>query len=284
MKLSIETYAIREKFGDEQAIRLIKAAGFDSIDYSYYYTPENSPITGEEYLEHAKKVRACLDETGLVCHQAHAPFRFVYGEVMDESEPHYLEIVRAIEAAAILGAEQIVIHSIRPPLEQDTVDYNLKWYRSFEPYCRKFGIRVAVENLFMRDKKRNCFKGRFATPETLCEIIRLLDSPCFVACIDVGHAALTGMEPEDFIAGMERGVLKALHIQDTDYRDDRHVLPYMADLNWDGIMSALRDIGYDGELTFEIFHFLERVPAELIPETLRYAAAVGRHLIGKFEA
>ena len=68
MKLSIETYAIREKFGDEQAIRLIKAAGFDSIDYSYYYTPENSPITGDEYLTHAKNVRTWLDEVGLACH------------------------------------------------------------------------------------------------------------------------------------------------------------------------------------------------------------------------
>ena len=283
MKLAIETYAIREKFGDEQAIRLIKEAGFDGIDYSFYYTPDDSPIVGERYLEHAKSVRAWLDESGLACRQAHAPFRFAYGEAMDESEPHYLEIVRAMEAAAVLGAEHIVIHSIRPPMEKDTLDYNLRWYRSFEPYCKRFGIRVAVENLFMRDKKRVCFKGRFATPETLCEIIRLLDSPCFVACIDVGHAALTGTEPEDFIAGMERGVLRALHIQDTDYRDDRHVLPYMADLNWDGIMSALRGIDYEGDLTFEIFHFLERVPAGLMSEALRYAAAVGRYLIEKFE-
>lgn len=283
MKLAIETYALREKFGDEQALRLIREAGFDGVDYSYYYTPEDSPIVGDGYLVHAGKVRRWLDETGLTCHQAHAPFRFVYGDTMDESDPHYLEIVRAIEAASVLGAEHIIIHSVRPPAEKDTVDYNLKFFRSFEPYCEKFGIRVAVENLFMRDRKRVCFRGRFATPETLCEIIRLLDSPWFVACIDVGHAALTGIEPEDFIAGMERGVLKALHIQDTDYRDDRHVLPYMADLNWDGIMSALRRIEYDGELTFEVFHFLERVPAGLIPETLRYAAAVGRYLIAKFE-
>ena len=43
MKLSIETYAIREKVGDEQAIRLLKAAGFDGIDYSFYYTPTTPP-------------------------------------------------------------------------------------------------------------------------------------------------------------------------------------------------------------------------------------------------
>jgi len=59
MKLAIETYAIREKVGDEQAIRLFKAAGFDGIDYSFYYTPDDSPITGAGYLEHAKAVRAC---------------------------------------------------------------------------------------------------------------------------------------------------------------------------------------------------------------------------------
>ncbi|MBQ7322785.1 MAG: TIM barrel protein [Clostridia bacterium] len=278
MKLAIETYALRAKFGDEQALRLIKSAGFDGVDYSFYYTSEDSPIVGEGYLEHARKVRGWLDECGLTCRQAHAPFRFVYGEAMDESEPHYREIVRAMEAASVLGVEQIIVHSVRPPKEEDTVAYNLQYFKSFEPYCARFGVRIAVENLFMRDKKRGCFRGRFATPASLCDFVRLLGSPHFVACIDVGHAALTGMEPEDFIDGMEPGVLKALHIQDTDYRDDRHVLPYMADLNWDGIMSALRRIGYDGELTFEVFHFFERVPEGLVPEALRYAAAVGRYL------
>ena len=284
MKLAIETYALREKFGDQKAFALIRAAGFDGVDYSYYWTAEDSPIVGEGYRGYAEQLRGWLEESGLSCHQAHAPFRFAYGEAMDESEPHYLEIVRAIESASILWVEHIVIHSIRPPKAEDTVAYNLQFYRSFEPYCRKFGVRVAVENLFSRDQKRGGFRGRFATPTSLCEFVRLLDSPWFVACIDVGHAALTGMEPEDFIAGMERGVLKALHIQDTDYRDDRHILPYMADLNWDGIMSALRGIGYDGELTFEVFHFLKRIPDALIPEALRYAAAVGRYLTEKFEA
>ena len=41
MKLAIETYALRAKFGDEQALRLIGAAGFDGVDYSFYYTSED---------------------------------------------------------------------------------------------------------------------------------------------------------------------------------------------------------------------------------------------------
>ena len=37
MKLSIETYALREKFGDRGTILLAKEAGFDAVDYSYYW-------------------------------------------------------------------------------------------------------------------------------------------------------------------------------------------------------------------------------------------------------
>ena len=40
MKLGVETCQIRKKFGDRQAIRLIREAGFDCVDYSFHGTDE----------------------------------------------------------------------------------------------------------------------------------------------------------------------------------------------------------------------------------------------------
>ena len=68
-----------------------------------------------------------------------------------------------------------------------------------------------------------------------------LDSPWFVACVDLGHASITGFEPEEFIRGMDSQILRALHVQDTDYLDDRHQLPFLAKLNWPEIMKALKE-------------------------------------------
>ena len=118
----------------------------------------------------------------------------------------------------------------------------------------------------------------------ISRFIEKLDSPWFTACIDVGHASLVGWEPEDFIRGMKKGVTQALHIQDNDYLGDRHMLPFTANLKWHNIMSALKDIEYDGELNFEIQKFASRFPNELIPDVMKFEEKVGRYLISVFEA
>lgn len=283
MILSVDIYALREKIGDLDAIPLIKEAGFDGIDYSFYWTKEGSPILGDAYEQYAETVRKCLDEHGLVCNQAHAPFELRYGEKFDASEPHYLEIIRSIKAASILGAENIIVHSIEVPLSENFEEYNIQFYKSLEPYCEKYSVRVAVENLFSYNGKTKSYFGRLHTPQLLCDFIKKLNSPWFVACLDVGHAAITGTEPEDFIMEMDSGLLKALHIQDTDYFSDCHVLPFMGSLNWDSIISALKKTNYCGELTFEVFRFLKRQPNAMILDALKYTASIGRYLISKFK-
>ena len=287
MRLSVETAAVRDCVGDMRALEMIREAGFDCVDFSYYWTTPYSPVIGEEYAEYAHAVRAKLDELGLVCNQAHAPFTFKYGGTFDMENPDYRSIVRAIESASILGASQIIVHSIGVgEADRKTVtfeDYNYAFYKSFEPYCEKFGIRVAVENLFSRDKKRGGFRPRPATPEQLNSFVRLLDSPWFVICVDIGHAALGGYEPEDFIEGTDGALLQAIHVQDGDYLDDRHTLPFLGQFHWAEIMQSLRTVGYRGDLTFEIFKYLKDIPAELLPDALTFAQRTGRHLIGMFE-
>jgi len=285
LKLSIESYVLRHRFGDKKAIEMIKKAGFDAMDYSYYWTDDAPYILGDEYREYAKKVKGYLDENELECNQAHAPIdKMKYGEAFDASEPHYLEIVRAIEAASILGAKNIVVHSIPVPDEiSDTTfeEYNMKFYKSLEPYCNKFGICVAVENLFV--KKRDYHKGMLASPQELCAFIEKLNSPWFVACVDVGHAAITGSEPENFIGKMNPDLLKAVHIQDGDYLKDRHVLPFMGDIKWEKVMSALKNNGYQGELTLEVFVYLLRMPDEMLYNALCFAMETGKYLISLYE-
>lgn len=283
MNLSVELYSVTKHFGDHKAVELIKQAGFDAIDYSYYYEKECEEILGENYKEYAREFRAYLDRSGISCNQAHAPFTFQYGMSLDVSEEKYLHIVRSMESAAILGAKNIVVHAVTVPEDVDFEAYNIEYYKSFIPYCEAFNIHVAVENLFSRDPKRHRLVGKLGSPKELNSIIKKIDSPWIVACVDVGHAALTGYEPEDFISRVDPGILKCLHIQDNDYLDDRHMLPYLANLNWSAVMTALKKCGYEGELTFEIVKYLQKFPPELIPDALKFAAVIGKHLISIYE-
>ncbi len=287
MKLAVDTSAIFQKVGEVRGIEMIKEAGFDGVDFSYYGLDENSPILGENYRDYAKKVRALLDEHGLVCNQAHAPYALKYDEPFDLSNKNYRDIVRSMESASILGAKNIIIHSITIPMTVKDVTFeqcNYEFFKTLEPYCEKIGIKIGVENLYNRDKKRQSyFKIRCGTPESLSAFVERLDSPWFTACIDIGHASLTGYEPEDFIRGLKPGILKALHVHDTDYKQDSHTLPFFGNLNWYEITSALRDTGYQGDFTFEIRYYLKKFPEELLVDALKYAVFVGRYLISLCE-
>lgn len=285
MKLSIETYVARQHLGVYEGIKAIKDAGFDAFDFSYYglSEDESNEIIGEGYIEYVKKLKSYIDEIEIVCNQAHAPFDFKYGMKMDETEPTYTGIVHSIESAAILGAENIVVHAIGDAPEDEFEEYNLKFYRSLAPYAEKFGIHIAVENLFKWSHENGPYPRILGTPTELSNFIKKLDSEVFTACIDVGHAAITETEPEDFISGMSRGVVKALHIQDSNYITDCHTIPYLGRINWDNVAEALKNKEYDGDLTLEVLGFLGRFPKELFPDALKLAERTGRAIIAKIE-
>lgn len=280
MKLSVETYVMNHRYGIEKAIDMIKTAGFDAVDYSFYWGGEDF-LKEDDYAGHAKYVRNLLDKAGLECNQAHAPFNALqFGQNLDTDNFNYKEIVRAIDAASIMGAKSIIVHSLQTPADVDCFEYNVDFYKTLEPYAKKAGIKIAVENLFRHDAKCGCLRGRIHTAKELTEMInRLGDS--FVVCVDVGHAGLCGIEPEDLISGLDGKILKALHIHDNEYHIDSHTLPGAGRFNWDNITSALGKIGYDGDFTFEIVSFLKSFDDGFLPEALQFAEKVGRMLINK---
>ena len=133
MKLSVELYTLAQRFGDFKAIEIAKEAGFDAIDYSYYYDKNCEEVLGDGYKEYAKKIRKHLDDVGIICNQAHEPFSFRYGMENNINEPSYLWLTRALESASILGAKNIVVHSITVPEDVNFEEYNIEYYK----ICKK---------------------------------------------------------------------------------------------------------------------------------------------------
>lgn len=279
MLLSMENYTLCCRFGEEKAFEMMKKSGFDACDFSFYY--EREKLLGDDYMKNAARTKAALERCGLLCNQAHAPFRMGEGEAFDVSNENYLHIVRAMEYAAFIGARYIVIHLIVTENRDSLYEYNLKYFSSFEPYCKKFGIKVAVEN----DFERRC--GRILpmleNPEEYKSFIKDLDSDCFCGCVDIGHAALFN-KPCEFIRQLDAEVLKVLHVHDNDLNDDKHMFPCTGEMDWNKICTALSEIGYDGDFTLEVIKMLDKFEDELIEDAILLLSKTGRHLINKIKA
>lgn len=284
MKLSIETHDIYRRFGDEKMIKMIKAAGFDGIDYSFYVCADCDEVLGSGRIEHSQRVKCLLKENKMTCYQTHAPFSFRYDNKTELSDPEFQKLVHAIEASSIMGAQYIVIHAISTPPGIDNYEYNLSFYKSLEPFAQNFDIKIAIENLFDYNEKTNSYHGKLHSPAILQKMLNDLNSTQFAVCLDTGHAGITGIEPEDMIYALGGQALKVLHIHDNDYHADSHLPPYHGKFNWDNIIKALRSINFDGDFSLELISFISEFEDSLIQDILNYVAAIGHHLINKFES
>lgn len=287
MLLSTSTGYLKRHLSYDEIFQALKNAGFDAYDFSASRetkTPE-SPLMQDDYLDFLRQVKEAADAAGLVCNQAHATFPpEKYGDE-EYNKQTFHRIVREMEAAAYLGAPAIVVHAVKPlPKEVDAWAENLRFYRSLQPYCEKFGIQVAVENLFEYDEKRErrkpCFIG---TSEKLAAFVDQLDPKWFTVCLDVGHAAINVEDPEDAIRTLGKRIT-TVHIHDNDFVNDRHTIPYLGKINWDEVCKAFAEIGYQGDFTSEACVYEGSFPAELLPAALQMEAAVYRHLMQKIES
>ena len=274
MRLATDFGSYLINMGLEKSLRMLKEAGFDGIDFHV------KPFQlGDDYREIAKEIKALINEIGLSCVQAHAPHNFVYGTAMDFSNPKYRDTFRAIEFTKILGAECCVIHcSVVPdgPLSGQFREHNYIYYKSFEEEAKRCGVYIGVENLK---------EGKLHRPEDMNKLLCMLDSPVYYPHIDIGHSALVGTDPDVFLKKLNCLPVRAMHVHDYNVQTD-HMLPFLGRSDWDRIVKALVDIGYDGDLSMEIFrtlHLVSSYSAELVPSLYRLIAAIGRELIHRIE-
>jgi len=289
MRLVTQTDILGKAYGDEQAIQILAKNGFDALDWSFFEMLKDDNVWNQpDWKDYAQKMKETAEAAGIGFSQAHAPFPTSRGE-----EPYDTEImeriIRSMEAAAIMGVKNIVVHPRQhlpyPQNKQLLFEENVALYKSLIPYCEKFGIRVCTENMWQYDKKRSIIISSVcAEPEEFCALVDAVDSPWIVACLDLGHAALVGHDPAYMIRMLGRDRLKALHVHDVDHLHDCHTLPFTQSLDWESIMEALAEIGFDGELTFEADNFIRKLPDELKIEGSAFMAKTGRYLISRFEA
>ncbi len=285
MKIVTNTCTPCKKYSIEELVDMMHAAGFDAIDFSFDAAPFNK-MEGDEFKAWLKTIRERAESYGMSFTQAHAPFPSSDADPV-KNEEIFQSIVRSMEHASILGVDIIVVHPVQH-LNYDEGDnaeklfeMNMAFYRRLEPYCKKYNIKVALENMYQVPLRRKCMHSTCSRPAEFNRYLNTLNSEWFVGCLDIGHAVLVCEDPANFIRAMGKDRLKCLHVHDVDGANDSHTLPYFGIADWNSITSALKEIGYDGEFTFECGYFFSPLPRELYPAAFCMAAAAGRYLVGK---
>jgi len=253
MLISTEIGSIANYVGEEKAIEYVAKAGFDAYDLSMFRmvnldwktqiaTKSDNPLAQDNYREYALKLKKIADDNGIVCNQSHAPFPSNY-EGMEEF------LIRALEITSIVGGKICVIH----PCNNDDYKKNAKLFRRLLPYAKKFGVKIATENMWCWDEKEN--HATTAACSHHDDFVRHIDEvndEYLVACLDLGHAEMEGLNTSAPISIKALGPrLQALHIHDNDRHHDSHQIPFSMDIDFEAIIKALKEINYQGDLTLE---------------------------------
>jgi sugar phosphate isomerase/epimerase len=237
----------------EECMRICRDAGFRTVAYF----PDFASDIWEREASGAAEAAAKL---GMTIDQVHAPYNFyahkplgIFREQLD----------RSLVAAKRMGASYLVFHGDEyhpAPGEVFDPDLALKTvYEIFAPYAEaalKIGVTPVFENAF-EDHHRVSPMERSHYCGELPELIALLDrlgDPRIGCCWDFGHGKLaTGTDERHAEAIRTLGNrIFCTHVHDNYYKKDLHLPPFMGEADWPLLMRTLKEVGYRGNLTFEI--------------------------------
>ena len=266
-KISTEYKSIVDMAGsEEKALFDIASAGFDAYDFTmcgdmvkYDYRtksciPSAHPLAGADYMSFVKKIKRIAAENGLICNQSHAPFPVV-------SEGVRAMLCRSLECTAELGGSICVVH----PDNDKSAEENAEMYFELLPYAKEFGVKIATENMWNWDKEAgHAAKAACSHHDDFLAHVLAVNDPYLVACVDVGHAEMQGLDTD--AATMIRTLgshVQALHLHDVDLLHDNHYAPFTLKVDYEPIIRALKEIDYQGDMTLEACHYLKK---EFTPE------------------
>lgn len=289
MLLTTQTDCLGRRYGDRQAIRMLAEAGFQAVDYTMFSLADEKPLLmTDAWRTEVLELKTLADTLGLPFVQGHAPFSF--RDYSEESWRHFIfpRLLRSIEISGLLGIENLVIHPVHhldyKKNKNLLHDWNMTFYRALLPYAKDAGVRICLENMWQRDRKR----GNIISDDTCSAAEEMaawadeLNDPSIGVCLDIGHCGLVGRDADSAVRVLGRR-LSALHVHDNDFMSDLHTLPYLGHADWNAVLAALREVGYEGNFTYEADRFFEGMPDEIVPAALKFMVQTGRYMIRQIE-
>ena len=238
-----------------ESLEKAKKAGVDCIEITLtgYVNGEN-PIPDEELKKIYTQVKKDADAAGIEIWSIHMP----YGQDCDPSQTdekirqksiklykNYLDIVKVLKPKVILFHP-----SWRLGLNERTQrkEQLIRSAKELNVEVKKIGCIMVFENLLGYKLLRSPGVERplCRTKEEMLDIMNQMPNDIYAA-VDMNHI----QHPEELIKALGSRV-KSVHICDGDGIAECHVLPGRGDNNWNLILQALDEVGYNGPFLYEI--------------------------------
>ena len=289
---------------------MYKENGIDGVDFGFdCYTVGNgfrekffSSQTIDELKAFFTPYKEAFARHGIEVVQTHPPFptfKFVDGK--DETKEAYNAraldaVIKTIELTAFFGCKYAVVHPAHGVLDMEPDEQkkaNMKYYSQLIDVARRNGVTICLENMWNRRNGGAIVDSACSNPYEACDYIDTLNDMAgeelFAFCFDVGHANLTGKNMRNDLRILGKRV-KVLHIHDTDKIEDRHTIPYsfmgtqsLSVTDYVGFLAGLRDIGYEGHLSFEIGNAFKVFPEPTHPALCTLVSSIGKYFESEIE-
>jgi sugar phosphate isomerase/epimerase len=159
------------------------------------------------------------------------------------------ELITACRAAALLGAERVVLHpgperTGRPP-EHEFIRHMQHAADSLNRVaacCCEEGVQLLLENMLPH--------LLFGQTSDMLYLLGAINTCTVSACLDTGHALLSG-DLGNVIHKLS-GHLKMVHINDNHGDWDAHLIPGEGSIDWVWLLSELRNGNFQGPLIIEM--------------------------------
>lgn len=229
-----------------ECLEPIRDAGFSTLEICSF--PAHL-----DYHDHGacRLAAARLRDLDLEAYSLHAPFADNLDITsLDAGARRYAcdEVLRAADAAAILGVRYYVIHpgpekSGIPRSERlDRMENAARVLDRVAEHCRQLKLSLVLENMLPH---------LFAGPvRDLMWLLGALDATDVGVCLDTGHAFLTG--DLQTVAHKLSGHLWMVHASDNRQQFDDHLPPGDGHIPWRQLLEQLARCRFHGALILEI--------------------------------
>jgi len=228
-------------------LETIRASGFSMIEVC------SAPAHLDYHnLAAVRTVAERIAQLGMEAYSFHAPFADwidISALETDRRERALQEILRAVEAAAALQVHYLVIHpgpehANIPPHEERLrrMENTVAILNRVARRCTELGIGCLLENKLPH--------LLFGNTSDILWILGALDGVEVGACLDTGHAYLSGDLPN--LLRKLAGPLRMIHAHDNRGHFDDHLPPGDGTIDWPWLLGELVATGFHGALVLEL--------------------------------
>ena len=243
-----------------ETIDAIKKAGFKDVFVQWYN--KDWEYSQEEQLKYAR-------EQGLNIIFAHLGYKNI-NDLWEENNSNGDVLVenykKDIAVCKKNNIPMVIMHLTSKKVAPMYNEVGLNRIREIVDYAKQLGVKVAFENTKI--------KGY------LEYVIQNIDNENVGICYDAGHCHVHF--DDEFPYEVFENRVFAVHLHDNDKSDDLHLLPFDGTIDWQNVITKLKDCKYDGPVTLEVCYRYDYLNLS-IEDFYKKVYAIGEKLSNMFE-